>query len=170
MIYSVLLERTRNGCRAARGLSTMYSICVEMNTNQKHMPIKYHLRAFCWEWVRWLMYYPCFGLFWDPIDFSVHRLRWLPVGTRQEVKAPEPNRNEVWVLVALFGGSIRLKKKSQPKRKKMRCPGWPSIGHSPKSHISDNWSSAWDTRTELFICGFSLSNHNPLESQLPTQL
>ena len=45
---------------------------------------------------------------------SVHRLRWLPVGARQEVKASEPNSNEVWVLVALFGGSIQFGKKSQP--------------------------------------------------------
>ena len=44
----------------------------------------------------------------------VRRLRWLPVKARQEVKAPEPNRNEVWILVALFRGSIRLGKKSQP--------------------------------------------------------
>ena len=32
---------------------------------------------------------------------------------RQEVKAPEPNRVEICVLVALFDGSIRLTKKSE---------------------------------------------------------
>ena len=31
---------------------------------------------------------------------------WLPVGARRGVKALEPNRNEVCVLVALFGSSI----------------------------------------------------------------
>ena len=32
----------------------------------------------------------------------------LIVGARQEVKAPEQNKNEVWVLVALFGAAIQI--------------------------------------------------------------
>ena len=41
------------------------------------------------------MYYPDLVRFETQLVSSVHLLRWLPVGVEQEVKAPEPNRDEV---------------------------------------------------------------------------
>ena len=40
----------------------------------------------------------------------VRQLRCLLVGARQEVEAPVPSRNEVGVLIALFGGSVLLER------------------------------------------------------------
>ena len=57
---------------------------------------------------------PDLALFATQLFSSVDLLPVWRGSVRQEVKAPEPNRDEVWVLVALFDGSIQKTKKSQP--------------------------------------------------------